>query len=271
MPAAPCPRRRPGAGRRRRRGGRHRQDHPAASVGGPADQPGRAGDRCRGGRRQLAAQDRGEQGGRLRRGVGAQLLGEAFPGPGVGGQRRRDPAAAHVGAQQHPQRLLVVGIVVQGLRRGLCRGDPVARLEQGGGRHLAGPAGQPLQAGQAQLRPLARGSCRAGAADQGQRDPGGRGRAHRVARAAPPVRLVGELGQLGRVEPVTAQQVTTVVVFDPVPAEDRAQPAHQDGQLVVGPGWWAGVPQSVDQHGRGHRLAVGERQQPQREPGLPAA
>jgi hypothetical protein len=174
-------------------------------------------------------------------------------------------------AQQDPQRRLVVGVVVQCLLRRLARGHPVARLQQGGRRHPAGAGGQALQRGQPQLRPLAGRRRGTGAAQQRQCHPGRRGRTRRVARPLPPVGLVGERSQFGSVQPVAAQQVTAVAVVDPVAAEDRAEPAHQHGKLVVGPGGRGVAPQRVGEHGRWHHLPVAERQQLQREPGLPAA
>ena len=149
--------------------------------------------------------------------------------------------------------------------------DPVAGFQQGGGRHAAVAGGQPLQRGQSELRPFPGYRRRAGAAQQRKRHPRGRGGPDHVAGTAPPGGLVGERGQFRRVEPVAAEQVTAVAVVDPVAAEDRAQPAHQHGKLVVGPGGRGVAPQRVGEHGRRHRLPVGERQELQRDPGLPAA
>jgi hypothetical protein len=60
-------------------------------------------------------------------------------------------------------------------------------------------------------------------------------------------------------------------VLDPVAAEHRAQPAHQHGELVLGPGGRRVAPQGVDQHVGRHDLAFGQGQQLQRQPRLPAA
>ena len=81
----------------------------------------------------------------------------------------------------------------------------------------------------------------------------------------------GEHRQLGRVQPVTVQQVALVPVLDPVTAEHRAQPAHQHRQLVLGPGRRDGVPQRVDQHAGRHGLPGAQRDQLQGQPRLPAA
>ena len=109
------------------------------------------------------------------------------------------------------------------------------------------------------------------AAQQRQGDPGRGRRPQHVARAAPAVHLLGERGQLGRVEPVTDQQVATISVLDPVPAQHRPQPADQHGQLVLGLGRRRVAPQRVDQHVGRHDLALGQGQCAERQPALPAA
>ena len=220
---------------------------------------------------QLAAQDRGVERGRLRRRIGAQLVGHPGARAGVGGQRRGHPAAHHVGAQQHAQRRLVVRVTFGGRRGGVGRRHPVARLEQRRRRHQPGPADQPLQLSLPELGPLAGQRLRAVAADQRERDPGGRHRAHHVARFPPRLHLVGEHGQLGRVQPVAVQQVAVVAMLDPVAAQHRAQPAHQHRQLILGPGRRGRVPQRVDQHVGRHGLPAAQREQVQRQPRLPAA
>jgi len=60
-------------------------------------------------------------------------------------------------------------------------------------------------------------------------------------------------------------------MLDPVASQDRTQPAHQDRQLILGPGGRGGVPQRVDQHAGRHGLPAGQREQLQREPRLAAA
>ena len=146
----------------------------------PADRagPGRGGPRGHG---QLAAQDRGVERGRLGRGIGAQLVGQPGAGAGVGGQRPGHPAAHHVGAEQHAQGRLVVRVTFGSGRGGVGSRHPVARLEQRRRRHQPGPADQPLQLGLPELGPLAGQRLRAVAADQRERDPRGRHRAHDVA------------------------------------------------------------------------------------------
>jgi hypothetical protein len=67
------------------------------------------------------------------------------------------------------------------------------------------------------------------------------------------------------------QQVTAVTVFDPVPAEDRAEAAHQHSDLVLGARRRRGAPQGVDEHVDRNGLAFGHGQQLQRQPRLPAA
>ncbi|HLI40131.1 MAG TPA: hypothetical protein VKV35_00590 [Streptosporangiaceae bacterium] len=150
-------------------------------------------------------------------------------------------------------------------------GHPVTRLEQRGGRHQPGPADQPLQLGLPELRPLAGYRLRAVAADQRERHPGGGHRAAHVARPPSRFRLAGEAGQLGRVEPVAAQEVTAVAVLDPVTAEHRTEPADQHGQLVLGPRGRCAGPHRVDEHARRHGLPGGQGQQVQGQPGLLAA
>ena len=174
-------------------------------------------------------------------------------------------------AEQYAQGRFVVRIAFGGRRRGIGGRHPVTGLEQRRGRHQAGPADQPLELGVPELRPLAGQRLRAVAADQRERDPGGRDRAHHVAGLPPRFHLAGEHGQFGRVQPVAVQQVTVVAMLDPVAPQDRAQPAHQDRQLILGPGGRGGVPQRVDQHVGRHGLPGGYREQLQREPRLPAA
>jgi hypothetical protein len=93
----------------------------------PADQDGTETGAARPGR--LAAQDRGVERGRLRRGVGAQFVGHPGPRAGVGGQRRGHPAARHVAAQQHPQGRLVVRVAFDRRRRGVAGRHPVPGAE----------------------------------------------------------------------------------------------------------------------------------------------
>jgi len=78
----------------------------------PADQPGQRGGRCRVRPGDLAAQDRRVQRLGLRRRIRAEVVGQAAPRVGVGGQRRPDPPAADVGAHQQPQRVLVVRVIL---------------------------------------------------------------------------------------------------------------------------------------------------------------
>jgi hypothetical protein len=147
-----------------------------------------------------------------------------------------------VGPEQQPQRRLVVRVAFGRCRGRVGGGHPVAGLEQGAGRDQPGPAGQPAQLSLPELGPLAGQRLRAVAADQRERDPRGRHRAHHVARLPPRLHLPGEHRQLGRVQPVTVEQVALVPVLDPVTAEHRAHPAHQHGQLVLGPGRRGGFP-----------------------------
>ena len=74
----------------------------------------------------LSPQDRGVQGRRLRRGVGAQVRGQPFAHPGIGRQCRADPPAGHIGPHQQSQRILVVGIAFH--RRGLQLAQRHAQL-----------------------------------------------------------------------------------------------------------------------------------------------
>jgi hypothetical protein len=67
------------------------------------------------------------------------------------------------------------------------------------------------------------------------------------------------------------QQVSLVAMLDPVTPQDRAQPAHQHRQLVLRPCGRGDLPERVDQHIHRHGLSVGQREQVQREPRLPAA
>ena len=60
-------------------------------------------------------------------------------------------------------------------------------------------------------------------------------------------------------------------MLDPVAAEHRAQPAHQDRDLILWPGRRGVTPQGVGQDGGRHDVALGEREQQQRLPRLPAA
>ena len=207
-----------------------------------SDQPGRAasGRRRRGGH--LSAQDGGVEGDGLGRGIRAELGGEPLPGLGVGRQGRRDPAAGDVGAQQDPQRGLVVSVGFHRGRRGVGGRHPVSGLEQDRGGDLPGPPGQPVQLGQPQLSPFARHLRRRVAAQQRQRDPGRRGRAQQVPRGATAVHLFGERSQLGRVEPVTDQHVAAVTALDALPAQHRTQPADQHRHLVLRAGRAASRP-----------------------------
>jgi hypothetical protein len=92
-----------------------------------------------------------------------------------------------------------------------------------------------------------------------------------VARLPPRLHFPDQHGQFGRVQPVAVQQVALVAVLDPVPPEDRAEPAHQHRELILRPGRQFAAPERVDQHVGRYGLPVGQREQVQREPGLPAA
>ena len=87
----------------------------------------------------------------------------------------------------------------------------------------------------------------------------------------PPLRLVGERGQLGGVEPVGAQQVAAIPVLDPLLAEHRTQAAHQHRELLAWPGRRIMLPQGVDEHVGRHHLPGAEGQVLQRQPRLPTA
>jgi hypothetical protein len=77
--------------------------------------------------------------------------------------------------------------------------------------------------------------------------------------------------QFGCVKPVVVQDVAAVAVLNALAAEYRPQSAHQHGQLILGPGWRCVAPQGVQQDVRRHRLALGQGQQVQGDPRLPAA
>ena len=245
----------------------------AAGMGGGGCGGGRGAGGCGTSRGPLAAQDRGVQRDGLRGRVGAQLAGQPLPCSRVGGQRRGQLSARGVGPQQQAQRGFVVGVLVQGRGRGVGRGRPVAGLQQQPGGDPAGPAGQPGQLGLALRGPLAgRGGRRAGAADQGERHPGGGRRAGHVAGLPAGGHLVDQAGQLGRVQPVVVQPVAAVLVADPFPAaEDRAEAADQHRQLVLGAGRGSGGPQRVGQHVGSDDGALAEGQQVQYLAGLAAA
>ena len=67
------------------------------------------------------------------------------------------------------------------------------------------------------------------------------------------------------------QQVTAVPVLDPVAAKHRAQPAHQHGKLIIGPGGRGVGPEGVDEHVGRDDLLLRQGEQLQRQPRLPAA
>ena len=170
------------------------------------------------------------------------------------------PAAAER-PHLHPERDLVVGIVIDGGPGRFSRGCDIAGGERGFRGDGASLGGQPLGPMTIGLGPLGvelvgqewTAGERKGGSGGG---PGRRG----LAGGETPARLVDQLGQRIGVEPIGDQPVAHVVTWDAIGAEHAPQPAHEHGDLIVGSRRRAVTPAARRPAGRRGRLAPGQRQ-----------
>ncbi len=194
----------------------------------------------------------------VRSGRDPEVVGEACPHAGVGGERRSGPATGHVRLHQRAQRSLVVRITSQRRGRSELGGDDVAAAQRrrrsqsvssGDQRHgggavgvepLAVVVGQQLPSGQRERR-TGCSSCRTEAA--------GFQRFRRLA---------DEHRDLVDIEPVDPQRPPRLGPGQPIAAHHPTKARHQYGDLVARPRRQIVSPQRLGQRRQRHRSAAGE-------------
>ena len=130
------------------------------------------------------------------------------------------------------KRVLVVGVVGQGLLGVRRRFERLPAAEQRFGTDEAHTRQQPLESSALEIDPLTVLVRQQRTAHQLQRRERRRARAGEATGAEPGRRVVGPSVELDDVQPIGVQRVPRVAVAQPIAAEHGAQPAHEHRNLI---------------------------------------